>query len=1084
MSYFRATAIQRLGLPLPGWPDIYGSDATQSAAAQAITLDLTPHLLPVPQLSQELEQYLLSVSFGELKLDLWDPDKSLLATLGPGGIFDLLDGGYFGPWIKIEEVWDSGNSTATRFVGYVDETSIEWTEDEGGRLQASAYPVIQAVSARNLADDAALKRPFPAVASTTTSTYTQSTADALMVAAATAMGSNIVTTDIPTESPTALADEQALWASCKLSWCVWISAVMRPVLNGGNNEVIGHTYDTYPAPTPPSDVLMVGPHAYSVVLAEDVGSYDQHIQFLGETIVYDTIVLRQLTLSPLNGAPLNLADAGLAVGATVTWGAGSETRRSHFSLVANVPAPVEGSDGQDWMSLDSVDTLAPGDSYTVVSKDATTNKPRRTTDTYKVRDLDGELNRVIVMEPINKLVSTTLVTKIRRVDVDPVYVNALSFLARVISPLALDTTAFQAARLSRPVFSWLPMSGDAHGTTTYGAHNLQVISAASGSTAETLRMARRDVLWTGNFGGWTATRQTGGSAGLEILAGVAQWPANNNTTAALPLYVDNSTVESTPVNGWRSGWRSWSVLAPTATPTLPSKWDGTTATWGEWSPSTAANWTPARLVSYVATGRPGRYTRMAEGTWTYESHGTAWGSPAALGYSLPGGTWIALGMLPLPKLVSGTYVDSEGLVGLIQSGAGTHAILIDPSTGQVDAAHDYLLYGDAIPSVWSVGGGLICRSWTVEVDGLTYAASRLFLPDPIRHNADIGLDLIGVEVCPGTICARTIQPVGVITGYNSVPASKVSGWFALGIETYFDDNGSAARRLRFLDLRYIVRDGQPQIICVNGDLQPHLISPSINVRLGDIICGLPATGGVVAVMDRVGDGDRCVGLVGGRAFQVGYGLPVTLERVQLGDMTGQDALEAVGCALLATCVPRGDGSVALVSRQGGTLRTRAIGGLIGSWFDGEVIENPSETPVSRAYISEVDISYEDILEGSTEKIAVDSITSGGKPLDKDLSKVICTAPTARAVGTAIADHFGPIAPSITRTLREDIPGGVQAALAPPFWASWQVGDRVIADPVAPGTTTHAWKLTRIEPDFDGRTCAIQAVRLPIAEVIQ
>lgn len=1046
MSHWTCTLIQRRGIPGPDWFSIYGETEADSLEAQAIRLDVSGSMLPIPALSQDLERTFLSASFGTVKLDFQDPLGNLMAQVGPGGMFDHL-GGYSGPWVVIEEVW--GSNRATRFVGYIDETSLEWTESDGGQLQLSAYPVSAILQARNLADDPELLRPWPSTDGTDLGGFV----------------ANVGLGDATSES--------SKWASTRVTWKTWTSDILIMDFNAGSTFPSGYHYEFSPMPTPPSDTVVINGVTY-VVLSHDQGVVVEHWDWvLGSYVL--TSMEREVELH-LYGDPANLTSV-LNLGDTILWGEAIESRRSHYLLSEYVEAPAEGSDGQDWMNLDTVDALAPGDGLIILRRDSSTDQTRRTTETLKVADIDGERRVVHFDKPLTRAYGED-VLRIRRDNQNPVYVDALQMAARVVAPLPLDTTHYQAARTIRPVFQWLPMTQD--GQTFYGAHSLSVMVPFVSGNSETLRISRRGrpTVWTGNFEDepWTAEASPVASAALHVYADPCQWPGSSNTSAPPVAWIENeSDGVMTPTNGWRSLWRSWGGIQ--FPPRAASRWNGSAVLWGDWMAGPGWSYNTTKLVACTSVSRPGRFIRLSNGSWSFEPWGAGvWGTLTNTGWTAPAGDWFALGMCPIPKLIDGRYEDTEGLVGVYLSTGGTFAQVIDPTTGPV--GDPVLIYSGSVVSDWAVAGGLIVQNYTLPYDDFDYPSTLLRLMDPLVGASYRALELIGVEVCPGTICPRALGPIPVDTllpGYpEGIQPQKISGWFALGIETYQDDNGSVVRRGRFL-----VFDSQLRV--VNGELEPHPLVPGTLVRLGDIISEPVPSSAIVARMIRTGDGDRCVGLFGGRGFQVGFQIPRMLERVNLEDLTAQDFLEAAGAALLLSPIPTGAGGVALISRQGGPSYLRDVDGQRGSWFPGEFMP-PTRVPVSRAYLNEVRISYTNTLTDQGETVTVAAMQAGGKPLDKDLGAVLFSAPTARAIGAVLVDHFGPVCPALSLTLRENLPAGLSEDLAPPFWAGWQVGGKV-AEPGTPGDPTWMWKITRLRPDPDRRTCQLEAVRLPIREVL-
>ena len=823
----------------------------------------------------------------------------------------------------------------------------------------------------------------------------------------------------------------------------------------------------------------------------------------GPAIAWAITKLYRLRLSPMGAAPLDLTVAGLAQGVAVSWGTPLESQRTHYTLRTDVAAPASGSDGQRYLDLDTVSELIPGDKLTVVTQDLSTSRPRRTTLDLMCVDIDGEQSRVYLRDPINQGLSNVL--RIRRNSRDPVHVDGVALAAAAIAPLTLDVSQLQDAIVSRPVLSWLPLD-TATGARIYGAHQVQALAAANSPSTGSFRLLRRGPTnalaqvtapggWSGNpVQDWAPLSGLTDADLLTVLSDPCQWPGGVNASTPQALYIENdlSASATTPPNGWRPLWRS-RVDPEFAYQALDSWWDGSSVHWTPHAHNGTA--VPASVVGYVATGpAPGRY-RIQGAAWAFTPQGvTAWGTPRtpALGTLPTGGAWLALGVFANPVDVAVTggrrYQDQEGLLGLYQDASAVKAVCFAPGANGDATIRSTITVamGSETNGAWSTAGGLVLRTTAQTIDSVKYPISRVYLPDPVYAGAFVR-DLPGCELIPGTLTPLSITAVNHPPGYPEgyLYPQKLSGWYALAIETYTDASGNPTRRVRFL-----VMDAALNVL--NGDLVPNLFAASQLVRLGEIVQDPCPDGALLARIVRTGDRDRCLGVLGSRVFQIDFRLPRTLERVALGDvaglgvdtsgdMTAQDYLEALGASLLATVVPTATGGVALVSRGAGTLHLRDLGGLRGSWFEDESTA-PVISPVSRTYLSEASITYQDPLSDSGQKIVVAGTQAGGKPLDKDLSKILWGPTPARAIATATVDHFSPVAPVMSRTLREAIPGGVASELPPPFWADWRVGDRV-TPPTTPGLLVYTWKLTSLRPDPDQRTCQIEAVRLPIQEVI-
>lgn len=1072
MSTWHVRAIERLGTPLPSWPTIWGPAApgADALAANGLrTLDLTPSLAPLADFSSTLERDLTKASFGSVNLDLVDKDGALAASLGPSSATMATTDRYFGPWIEITEQW--GTSSAVRWTGYLDETSLQW--DEAGHLsRATVLHASQLLRERRLADMPELLRPYPAVPTTATQSFAQSTADALLHAAVAAY----------TPRTDAVAIEAALWATGQLSWYVDISKLVDRTWFGNRN--LSQT-TTYPPPPPPSLSLAIGSNTYQVDHIEWDISADEVTGMVGdETWTYTHSVARIV----LQGAP-DLTGI-LTLGATVTWGI-AEALRTHYVLAENVPAPASGSDGQRWLKLTCVEQLVAGDVLTITFYDTTNGIQRRDSLEATIIDVDGLTGKVWLKDPLGQALLTANVLKIRRNSRDPVLIDGVAYARKAAAPWTLDTTYFQAASTSRPILAWMP-----HDQATPALHGIHLMAALD--RAGTLRLARRGALrasdntypLTGIWeGSWAAGFSWLGSptphAPIEVLGDLNQWPGGTNTLRPPAIYItgDLSGGATIPPNGWRGFFRTWKTLDSTAQD-AEATWDGTAIVW---SPTAPTGVIPTKLVAYAAqTASPGRYIRTSAPVWTFEPHSGAGtlGAPVTptLTGSLPSGNWIALGMGIYAPAASD---EQEALLGLVATGGTepftdvTAALFSQASGGNLTLQQSLSLWstGSIPPGTWALGGGLVVQTTTETLDGVAYPKTILHKLDGTNH---LTATLRTLEVIP-----QSIQPLS-LTG--AAGSRTVGGWYALALETYLDGNFAPTRRLRFLWLN-------ASLSLMNGELEADPAdptNPAATFRRGDLVASYVADGALPARLLRTGQGDACVGFVGGRIFQVDTRIPTTIERLKVGEATatGKDAsgmsaadfLEQFAASQMASAIPDASGNIHLVSRASGPQRLRlpATGGTTYRSVFPEERGPRKVLQTYRGYVSEVRVNFTDILTGDSKQVVVTPQHQGGKPLSLDFSALVSGEAMATAIGEAAAFWFGAPAAVLSETWA-DRTGGLSGDAAPPFWATWTMGDLICLDPVTfPTATPVDWyKIHALKPGPDARKADVELIKLPV-----
>jgi hypothetical protein len=1068
MSTWHVRAIERLGTPLPSWPTIWGPadpGADPIVANGLRTVDLTPNLKPLQDLTANLERDLTKASFGSVNLDLRDDDEALAVRLGPASDTLATHDRYYGPWVEIIEAW--GATSAVRWTGYLDETSLQWDE-AAATTRATVLHASQLLRERRLADLPELLRPYPAVPTTAGQSFAQSTADALLDA------------DVPAYVPRAdaVALEAALWAAGQFSWTVATSQEVERTWFG--TRTFTHT-TALPPPAPPANSLTIGGTGYAVDRVE----WDETLAATVTTGTPDDHTItatRRVARIYLQGAP-DLTGP-LTLGATVTWGI-AEALRTHYVLAEDVPAPVSGSDGQRWLKLTTLEQLVAGDTLTITFVDTSSGTQRRASLETTVIDLDGQTSKVWLKDPIAQALLTTSVLKIRRNSRDPVLFDGLAYAHQVAAPWTLDTTHFTPAATSRPILTWLPL--DAANPNLYAVHAMAGLDRAGA-----LRLARRGPfrasdstypltgVWEGSWAaGWAWLGAPTASAVLEVLGDLNQWPGGANTARPPVLYLngDLSGGATIPPNGWRGYYRTWKS-PESLSQDAESTWDGVAITWNGTAPTGLI---PTRLVAFAAqTASPGRYIRTNVPAWTFEPHtgpGTlgAAVTPAITGVP-PSGSWIALGMGIYAPAASD---EQEALLGLVATGVSepftdvTAALFSQASGGDLTLRQSLSLWssGGVPHGAWALGGGLVVQTTTETQDGVTYPKTILHKLDGANH---LTVTLRTLEVIP-----QSLQPLG-LTG--PAGAQTVSGWYALAIETYLDESFAATRRLRFLWL-------SASLTLLNGELEADPAdptNPAATFRRGDPVSSILAEGALPARLLRTGQGDRMVGFVGGRLFQVDTTLPTTIERLKVGaaatrgqdtsGLSAADFLEQFAQVQLASVIPDATGHLRLVSRAGGALQVRTLGG---SQVSVRASERSARRTLQtyRGYVSEVRVTYTDGLTGDGRQVVVVSPHAGGKPLSLDLSNLVSGPAMAAAIGEANAFWFGEPAVVLTETWA-DLTPSVQGDAAPAWWADWNMGDLVTFTAHVAPQLVDAYKIHVFKPGPESREVQVELLKLP------
>ncbi len=1079
MSTWSVLAVERLGAPSNLWPTIYGpaAGADPIVANGLSTIDLTPRLSPLGELQAQVEQASSQGSFSSIDLDLRDPDGTLADALGPFSLTMATPTRYYGPWIQIWENWGESNA-ALRYMGYLDASSLQWLEDDAA-TQATVNHASQLIQERLITDYPSLLRPWPSVPTSATQDWVQATADALVDAEA----------DVFTPRTDAEAIEAALWSTGQLSWVAMRSEALfhRVIQHPDQDPTNYYQTRTYDVPALPAASVIIDGNAYAVDrLAWDTsisGTSGEDLPNLpGNVYTYRPVRII------LQGAP-DLTGL-LHLGDTVLWGI-PESQRSHYLLQgASIPAPADGSDGQAYIPLNTVEQLGVGDVLTLTFEDASSGHARLTTaELPRVIDFDGETGKAHFAKPLDQ--GYTHVSKVRRNSQDPILFDGLAFARAVIAPWTLDVSEFTPAPTDTPVFVWMPY--DVARPQLYGAINLQVLDQA-GRLVITRRGPNNGSgqfptsgCWVGSWGGtWSWLGLPSPEATHEIYGNVLQWPGGVNGHASPVIYIegDLSGGASTPVNGWRPSWRSWKD-PEVLTQDPDSTWNGTEVQWG---PTAASGDIPGRLVAFFSTGSPGSYSRTSSGEWTFRAHNADRGLAAAitptLTGTLPAGNWLALGM--------GIWAngdEQEALLGLVVTGssipfASVSAVLLGQAAGGNLTSRQVLQLwasSDAIPSgPWALGGGLVVQSYTQEIAGIVYPHTVLHKLSGAGH---VSVDLKTLEVLPSTI-----QPL-LLAG--AAGSRTIQGWYALALETVADDSFAATRRLRFVHL-----DAALQV--VNGEVEPDPsvpTDPAASFRRGDIVASAVAPGALIARMVRTSPMENAMaGLIGGRLFCVQDRLPTTVERLQLqatppqgkasgvaysGDgMTASEYLEAWAAAQLATIVPMANGNLALASRSAGRLQVRPINGMRVSVQASERSKR-ARTVAWEGYLRKVRVSYMDILTDETTSVEETAAFDGGRIVEEDHSKIVSGPTMARALARAFVYWFGQPVPILNETWI-DRTYGVSGEMAPVFWAGWNVGDRITFtpyNPSNPGPIT-TFKILSMNPQLEERSCDVELRQQP------
>ncbi|MBS1729852.1 MAG: hypothetical protein JSS67_03640 [Bacteroidetes bacterium] len=1084
MSTFRVVLVERLGPPDPAWPSVFGpaAGADPIAANGLRTLDLTPSLSPLQDFSVTLERDLTKSAFGSLNLDLVDADGSLADSIGPTSLTMGTGTRYYGPWVQVFEDWGSPTISALRFLGYLDETSIETSEDQA-ETKATALHATQLIRERFLTDFPELLRPYPQVPTTATESFAASNADDILHAAVATY----------TQRVTKVALETALWASGQISWVAGVEA-SRDCQKIGSRSVC--TSSTVAPPLPPSLSIIIGASSFLVdhiewdtTLSKDV-PYGPGSPVDGDLYGTYTYGVARVVLQ---GAP-DLTGI-LSPGTTVSWAVAEETR-THYLLAADIPAPTGGSDGQRFIPLNTVEQLVPGDVLTFTYQDTTSGQQRLTsTDMPPIVDLDGETGKAWLYQPLSQAYTTTSVSKVRRNSQDPVLFDGLAYAKAVLAPFTLDTAYFQPAATLVPVPCWRPY--DAAVPQLYGAHNIQTIALDG-----TLQLARRGAdngtgaftvagVWQGSWdAGWMWQAMPTASATHDVYGDAFQFPGSAAPFQPPVIYTagDLSGGATIPKNGWRNPWRTWKGLTDQIQD-IESYWDGTSINWGGHA---AANYIPAKLVCYSASSAsPGRYTRASSGpTWTFEAHTAdrTLGSsttPSITG-SPAGGNWIALGM--------GIYADptvghTEALLSLSMStttgpwAAATATLFSIGASGALTVRQTPAL---SVPTAgpWAIGGGLVVCTWNETRGGATYPRTRLFLVD--GRTMPLQADFPTLEIIPGTI-----QPLQLA---GSGASAAISGWYCQALETFEDANYHMSRRLRFLWLG-------PDLVAKNGDAEPDPadpLNPAANFRRGEILAESVADGAILARMVRTGTtSDAMAGMAGGRLFTVDRKITTTVERLKIGatalsastigsvvgsgdGLTVMDFLDAFAGSQIATALPSADGNMRLVSRASGKLQLR--GGVVPGYKVGVQDSergNKSKLQTWQGFIRLVRVTYGDALSGQSLTVDCPSPFDGGKVFPLDVSNIVWGAAAGRAIGQANICFFGNASPVLTETWADRTHGDT-SSMPPAFYAEWQVGDLItftaVSDAGSPATVT-AYKLSSMKPGLEVRSVDVELLQL-------
>lgn len=1070
MSKFRVIAIERLGAPLPSWPTRYGpaSGSDPIAANSLRSVDLTPYLETLQDFTQQMERDLTKGSFSGFPLTLEDKDGSLGDLLGPYSATLATTTRYYGPWIQVWEDYGSPTTSVLRFLGYIDDKSIQWSENTK-QTKVSVKPDDQLLKERLLTDFPELLRPYPVVPTTATQSFAVSTADDILHAA---IGSY-------TPRANKVALEQALWAQGQISWVAGVATQT-------DCEVIGHrpvcTTSNNGAPAAPAQSISIGSNSYLVDHIDWDTSISASQSYGASPDPYGTSTYLVARIY-LQGAPDLSAILSLTPSpTTVLWGI-SETLRTHYLLASSVPAPASGSDGQRWMPLNTVEGLVAGDVLTITFVDTTSGNQRITTaDLPPLVDVDGETGKVWFATPLQQAYSTAAVSKIRRNSQDPVLFDGLAYAQVITAPFGLDATYLQAVAVDVPVLAWRPY--DAASPQLYGAHNIQTIDSAG-----TLQFARRGAdngsgaytiagIWQGNWSSGIAWKGLPNpSATHDQYGDVLQFPGGANPFKPPVIYTagDLSGGATIPKNGWRNPWRTWKDYTDNAQD-LESWWDGTVV---QWNPKAKSGVVPATLVSFAAsTMAPGRYTRTSGGTWTFEAHSAdrtlSSGTTPSITGTTPTGSWIALGM--------GIYADptnghKEGLIALVATGTAfpwtaMKACLMSCGAGGALTVQQTVTLTITANGPWALGGGLVVTTWNETRGGATYPRSRLHLVD--GRTTPLMVDFPTLEIIPSSIQPLTLAGTG--------SSRAISGWYALALETYEDSNYHLSRRLRFLWLN-------ASLALKNGDLEPDPADPTnlaANFRRGEVVSSAVPDGPILARMVRTSNSsDAMAGMAGGRIFSVDMTIPTTVEHLKVGGealsgsgLSVSDFLEKFAALQIATALPSSDGSTRMVSRAYGNLRLRFVNGKYTS-VQGSERGDKTKLQTWMGHLRKARVTYDDPIAASTQTVEVLSGFDGGSILDTDYSDVLDSATAARALGRAQMSFFGNPQPVLTETW-VDRTNGANPDKGPTFYADWQVGDLVTFDLVDPSTgpwTVTAYKILSMQPGLEARSVKVQLVRL-------
>jgi len=1078
MSTWTVKAIERLGTPDVTWPTIWGPStvpvATDPITANGLhTIDLTPYLCPLAAFDATLERDLSKSSFGSINLDLVDKDGSLAASLGPSSSTMGLPMRYFGPWIQITEVWSTGS--ALRWSGYVDETSIEWDE-ANAMLRFTALHASQLMAERLIADDAGnpliagASRPYPVLPTTASQNFTMESADQILVDKTSGFAGPYVARS------NAAAIEAALWTQGQFSWTGGLQAWNLAGTLMGNH--ISDTGSFTPAEfiALPSSTIVIGGTTYAVA-GYDWDTTIQEIHTIHTTSggmqldqdytnMTELQTFRVLRVT-LQGAP-DLT-GHLHLGDVVQWGI-PETLRTHYVLAEGVAAPASGSDGQRYLHLTCVEQLVPGDVLSIFQVDLSSGAMRYSTQDVTIVDVDGERGWVWLSAPLSGALDINLVKRIRRNSHNPVYFDGVAMAETLLAPFALDTTYLQPADVSAPVVSWQSLA--VSNPQLYGVSSLQ-----TKDTSGNLRLARRGPtretdgafpmagVWTGSFNaGFVWNGLISASSPLDVLGDLHQFPASSNILAP-PVVCqagDLSGGAIVPTNGWRHPWRTWAALT-TPLQAIDSYWDGTSVHWTNHAAATTPISSPKHAHFAAQTAKPGRYS-VSSGAWSFAPHTAAntLGSavtPTITG-SLPAGTVMGLGM--------GIYAsgdEQEAILALTTTDSAlpyssvSAALLSADSSGNLTVRQTAALDAGNTAGVWAIGGGLVVHTYPETINGTVYPHTRLHRLNGTTVNS---VDFKTLEIVP-----QSIQPLSLA---GTAGSKTIAGYYAVGIETMVDSNYATTRHLRFLWL-------DSSLNVNNGDEQEDPSYPGDTTRWfsrGETISEFVPPGSVPCRLVRTGNGDEMIGMIGGRLFTINTKISTTISRLDITSLSATDYLGALCGTLLATAVPMPDGSYRLVSRNSGPHHVRTATTQHASCWTSE--QGPRKVlQTCRAYLSEVRVSYNDAVSGSSATVIVPTSHLGGSPLQLDCGKTVGDVTAARAIGRAWADWFG--LPQQVHTLTfHDRSTGNTADMPPTFWSSWTVGDLISLTPYT-SAPTELFKITAMKRGEENRTVDVELLRV-------